>query len=130
MIPDAVRFTLAALSLVLAVTCGGGIIYASGWDQRSRFAVLLGYSVIITSGQLDNLTTPPSWRTWALLIVTVAAVISTAAFLIRHVRRARGGPDDGRPANHKRDLLRPRPTPRGGGRAGDRAGPTGGRTET
>jgi hypothetical protein len=119
--PDAVRLTLAALSMVLAVTCGGGVAYATGWDQRGRFLVLIGYSVIITNGQLDNLEVPPTWRTWALIGVTVAAVITTGVFLMR------GGPRvDGRPANDQCRLLRPRPPAGGAGHAGDGAGPTGG----
>lgn len=123
---DLVRLSLAVLGFVLAVTCGGGVVYAPSWDQRLRFIVLLGYAAIIAGGQLDTLGTPPTWRTWALLPVTVLAVISTSAFLIRHVRRTKAIPDDGRSRSDQRGVFRPRASPRRARRTRDGSGSQGG----
>jgi hypothetical protein len=125
-VADAVRLTLAGLAFVLALTCGAGAVLSHTWDQRSRFAVVVGYAAIIVGGQLDVLGTPPTWRTWALAAVTIYAVISTAAFLVRHVRGPKGGPRDGRSAHDKRRLQRARSIARRTGDTGDGEGPPGG----
>ncbi|HVL61571.1 MAG TPA: hypothetical protein VM430_09220 [Microbacterium sp.] len=125
-IADAVRLTLAVLALVLALTCGAGAVLAHTWDQRARFAVVVGYAAIIVGGQLDTLGTLPTWRTWALAVITTFAVVSTAAFLIRHVRATRGGPRDGRSTDDQRGVLRARAATRRARDPRDREGPPGG----
>jgi hypothetical protein len=125
---DAVRLTLAGLALVLGAACGASAVFAPTWDQRGRFLVVLGYASIIVGGQLDTLGMPPTWRTWALGVVTAAAVISTLAFLIRHVRATRGGPRDGRSADYQRGVFRARAAARRARNARNREGPTGGGT--
>jgi membrane protein implicated in regulation of membrane protease activity len=98
---DAIRLTLACAGLALAVVCCAGAVLVPTWDQRARFLTVVGYSTIIIGGQLDSLGTAPTWRTWALVVVTALALISTGAFLVRHVappprppRRDRSDDDD------------------------------------
>jgi membrane protein implicated in regulation of membrane protease activity len=107
-VADAVRLTLACAGLALAVVCCAGAVLVPTWDQRTRFLTVVGYSTIIIGGQLDTLGTAPTWRTWALVVVTAFALASTGAFLVRHVRQMRGGPRDGRSTDHKRRVLRAR----------------------
>src|SRR6478672_11247663 len=125
-VADMVRIALAALALVLGIACGAGAAVSPTWDQRARFGVVLGYASIILGGQLDTLGTAPTWRTWGLVVVSAAALVSTYAFLIRHVRSTRGGPRDGRSANDKRSVLRARAAARRARDAGDGEGPPSG----
>jgi hypothetical protein len=104
MTADVLRYALAVLGLVLAVSSAGGGVYAATWDQGIRFLVMFGYSAITISGQLDNLGNPATWRTWALMPITLLAIISTMVFLIREKR---GGRVDGRSPHRQRRLLRP-----------------------
>jgi membrane protein implicated in regulation of membrane protease activity len=123
---DAIRLTLACAGLALAVVCCAGAVLVPTWDQRARFLTVVGYSTIIIGGQLDSLGTAPTWRTWALVVVTALALISTGAFLVRHVRQMRGGPCDGRSTDHKRRVLRSRAAARRARDTGHGEGPSGG----
>lgn len=90
-VADVVRLVLAGAGLLLAITCCAGAVLVHGWDQRARFLTVVGYSTIIVGGQLDMLGQAPTWRTWALVVVTAFALASTGTFLVRHIRKIRRG---------------------------------------
>jgi membrane protein implicated in regulation of membrane protease activity len=125
-VADVVRIILGVLALLLGIACGIAAVFAPTWDQRGRFGIIIGYASIIVGGQLDTLGTPPTWRTWALAVVTASAVFLTGTFLYRHVRAPKGGPRDGRSADDQRGLLRARAAARRARDARDREGPPGG----
>jgi membrane protein implicated in regulation of membrane protease activity len=126
LVADAVRLTLACAGLALAVVCCAGAVLVPTWDQRARFLTMVGYSTIIIGGQLELLGQPPTWRTWALAVVTTFALVSTAAFLVRHVRKMRGGPRVGRSTDDQRSVQRTRPRARRARDTGHGPGTAGG----
>lgn len=77
------HFYSAVLALLLVMTCIASLFREIEWPQRARFAALLLLGVVITSGQIDNLGSPLTWRLPILAVAVTLAVIGCAAFLRR-----------------------------------------------
>jgi hypothetical protein len=83
---DTLRYTIIVAALCLALAIGPCLVYApEGWDQRLRFVALLGYGIVSTGGQINNLGTPLRWTTVLLAFVTVLALVGTLGHLHRAV---------------------------------------------
>lgn len=131
---DVLRWICISGALILAVTCCACIVLVSSWDQRARFGVLLGYAVITMRAQLRALGGPLTDTLVLLAVVTVLAVLSTAAYPIkaradehRRARAEEGSPRSAaRPAGDQRRLLGPGAAARGGRHARHSTEPEGG----
>lgn len=87
MTPDLLRYAIIGAALLLSLAIGPCLIWApDGWEQRLRFVALLGYGIVSTGGQINNLGAPLRWTTILLAVVTVIALVGTAG----HLHRVRG----------------------------------------
>lgn len=99
MIHDGLRVAILVGGVALAVGIGPCLVWSpGGWDQRVRFAALLGYGIVTAGGQANNLGTPLRWTTYLLAVVTVLALIGTVGHLRRAYAVIRGGRRWGRAA--------------------------------
>lgn len=81
---DALRLAITGGAILLSLAIGPCLIWApDGWEQRLRFAALLGYAIVSAGGQVNNLGTPLRWTTVLLAAVTVVALVGTASHLLR-----------------------------------------------
>lgn len=110
--PDMVRWAVVALAGFVGPLCGVAVAFGATWDQRLRFAVLLGYAAVTIGSTLNNLGRPLTWTSFALAVTTIAAGVSVSAFLLK-ARRALlatdGGSLSARPAASERSVQRHSP---------------------
>lgn len=88
---DMLRTIIIVSALTLALLIGPCLVWApGGWDQRIRFVALLGYGIVSTGGQINNLGLPLRWTTVLLAVVTVLALIGTTGHLLSAYTTIRG----------------------------------------
>lgn len=92
---DAVR-VLGAVAAIGIVGATPAAVLRPGmtWHHRARFLALALFGVVIVGATLDALGNPPTpgqlWRTPAITVAAVLALVGTAAFLDQTRTDARG----------------------------------------
>lgn len=87
---DFLRLYCAGASLLLVAGCIYSLYAVPTLDQRLRFGSFALLGVVITSGQIDNLGQPGTWRLPLLAVAVTTAVVGTGLYVRADVR-ARAG---------------------------------------
>ena len=85
-VADLLRLYSAGVSLLLVIACVYSLYAAPTFDQRLRFGTFGLFGFVITSGQIDNLGQPGTWRLPFVAIAVTSALVGTGIFVRGDVR--------------------------------------------